>query len=338
VQHRNHTWQAWRDRYLKTLDNRSEEWKQAFTDQAQAILDGLNGEDNTMTTSTRTKRARSDESRDQHITLSTKKQRMHDPNRDKAARCPSPSKQLISEQEEAVQRPSFRALGASLSPPSGRSSSPEVIDLKNREGSVSASSYELDMDDLTIPEPEGGFATETQFQTQTGNQTRTQSSSSPPASSRNLDKQLPSIEESKPRPDQELVPDLADYDQNNDDENDKDEEAVPDFHTLYASFKSRGYSDAHIATALYATSANPDVLELVFEELEAGRGVPQDVKNVWTENDDKLLMIFEDYWGENIAKKSSIARKHGLTGCEWRRAFLKTMRLGNGALGGSTSH
>ena len=366
VQHPNHTWQAWRDRFLKTLNKRPEEWKEDFTYQAQDLLDDLNGRDKTVTTSTRTKRERSDEPWDQHGSI--KRKRVNDPSREDAkeepvgdantslrfttsslqaqarantkskttppsdASPPSPSSQLFAEQEEAAvaQRLSFRAPNTAPSQPTDRSSPPNVIDLtaQSSDDSGSASSDGDDMDDLLIPEPEGGFTPETEFQTQPKNQTQTQHPSSPPASSRNPDEPVPSSEESEPEQDPERAPDPAGYTQNHD----KDEKAVPDFQILYKYYKNRGYSDAHIATAFYATSANPDALKPVLEELEAGRGVPPDVKGVWTEEDDKLLMRFEHHWAENIVSESPVTRKHGLTECKWRRAFLETMRLGSGAV------
>ena len=366
AQHPNHTWQSWRDRYIKTLDKRPEEWKQNFTSQAQVLLGGSNGQGKTVTTSTSTKRARSNEPGNQHNTPSTKKQRVNDSSRDdteeepagdtnisgslqaqargntqpdttppiEAPRCPSPSSQLIAEQEETGQTFSFRAQDVPPSQPNDRSSPPQVIDLTNEslEGSGSASSDEDDMDDFLIPEPEGGFAPETQFPTQTQNQIQIQHPSSPPSSSGNPDEPLSSSEESERTLDPERALDPPDHTQNDDDESDKDEEAELDFHTLYAFYKNRGYSDARIATALHATSANPDVLELVLEELEAGRGVPQDVRGVWTEDDDTFLMSFKDYLGENVVTKSSVMRKHGLMRCEWRKAFLERMKLESGAL------
>lgn len=349
AQHPNHTWQAWRDRYLKTLDKRPEEWKRNFGAQAETLLGGLNSQDETVTTPTRTKRARSDEHKDQSsIPIrreSTKKQRVSGPNREdaeeelvsdanisswfrpdslqpqarrnslprttvpyKPPRGQSPSSQLISEQEEAAQRSSFQPQYAPIPRSTERSPSPELIDLVSQrtEDSDSALADEEDMDDLLLPEPEGGFAPEIQFQTQTQNQIQTQHPSSPPVPSWNPDESLPSSEESEPE---------------------------PNFHTLYTSYKNRGYSDPHIATAFHVTSANPKLLEPVLEELNAGRGVPQDRSGVWTEDDDELLMSLENDWDEVIATSRGpwIVRKHGLRGCDWRRAFLERMRLGNHA-------
>src|SRR5436190_561647 len=77
AQHPNHTWQAWRNRFLKTLDKRSEEWKQHFTSQAQVLLGGSNGQGKAVT-----KRARSNEPGDEHNTPNNKKKRVNDSSRE----------------------------------------------------------------------------------------------------------------------------------------------------------------------------------------------------------------------------------------------------------------
>jgi len=254
----------------------------------------------------------------------------------KAPRCPSPSSQLMAEQEEVEQRSPFRARDVAPSQPKGPSTHHVVIDLTNQslDNSSSDSSDEEDTDEFLMPEPEGGFPPEIEFEAKAQNQVQTQHPSSPPDLSWNIEEPLTSNEEFVPipvsNPKRARAPTLLT--QSDDDEIDKDEEAVPDFHTLYTSYKDRGYSDAHIATALYATSANPKALELVLEELEAGRAVPQDVSSVWTEeDDDKLLMISEGRWVGNFEARS-VVRKHGVMGCNWRKAFLERMRLGGDAL------
>jgi len=365
AQHPSHTWQSWRDRYLKILDKRPEEWKQDFTSKAQVLLGGSNGQGKTATTPIRTKRTRSNEPGDQHSASRIKNRRVNDSSSEdpeegsasdtnrtgslqtqvrgntlpktpppiEALRCSSPSSQLIAEQEEAAQNLTFRAQAVPSSQRRDRSSPRNLIDLTNEdlEGSGSDSSDEDDLD-FQIPEPEGGFSPETRVRTSPQNQRQTQHSSSHSASLWNHDESLTCNEESERTLVPERALDSADHTQNDDDESDQDEEAAPNFHDLYAYYKKCGYSDADIATAFYATSANPDVLEPVLEGLEAGNGVPQDMKTVWTEDDDKLLRSLEDSWGENVAMKSLVVRKHGLTECEWRMAFLERMRLGSSTL------
>ncbi|KAF2416704.1 hypothetical protein EJ08DRAFT_574196, partial [Tothia fuscella] len=68
---------------------------------------------------------------------------------------------------------------------------------------------------------------------------------------------------------------------------------------------AKGYSEQDVITACEATSGNRDLIELVLKSLRNGRGVPKDVRGVWSEEDDAHLQ------GSDARMIKRVEGKHG---------------------------
>lgn len=97
----------------------------------------------------------------------------------------------------------------------------------------------------------------------------------------------------------------------------------PTLQTFIDAFLAAGHAAADVVTALKATSTNVELAEAVIASLEAGQGVSESVKGVWTERDDRDV---ESGDGRNVQR---VAKKHGWEGpggVEGRIEFLRRWR------------
>ncbi|PGH17373.1 hypothetical protein AJ80_04828 [Polytolypa hystricis UAMH7299] len=78
--------------------------------------------------------------------------------------------------------------------------------------------------------------------------------------------------------------------------------------------------EMQILTALSCTSMDPDLADTVLEYLVAGKGIPEDMRGVWTEEDDKVA---ESVDGRAIGH---LIEKHGRESIEARFEYLALSR------------
>ena len=93
-------------------------------------------------------------------------------------------------------------------------------------------------------------------------------------------------------------------------------EAEADFEAFKDRWLALGYYEEHVQTALLATGCVEANFGEILESLLNGRGIPQNIKGVWTENDDEALEA-----GDDTIKFARVRRKHGVEGVEARRKF-----------------
>ena len=80
-----------------------------------------------------------------------------------------------------------------------------------------------------------------------------------------------------------------------------------------------GYTDDVVMEAMETTSLRIQNSALVMESMTSGKGIPNDIRGVWTKSDDAILMR-----GQQRDRKSfeAILSKHGKQQIEARRAYL----------------
>ena len=83
-----------------------------------------------------------------------------------------------------------------------------------------------------------------------------------------------------------------------------------------------GHSQQNVLRALECTSMDTDLAAKVLERLRKGKGVPRDVRGVWTESDDENLEATD------ARKLERLERKHGGEGVKTRWDFLRYYRAG----------
>jgi hypothetical protein len=105
-----------------------------------------------------------------------------------------------------------------------------------------------------------------------------------------------------------------------DEESETSSQAIDTFDDLAKPLLAKGYSLDSIFEAVHLTSANKVLLELLLEGLKVGHGIPQDVRGVWTEEDDADLQS-----GDSAAIQR-VERKHGRSGTEGWKTRLRFLR------------
>jgi hypothetical protein len=105
-----------------------------------------------------------------------------------------------------------------------------------------------------------------------------------------------------------------------DEEHETHSQAIETFDDLAKPLLTKGYALDSIFEAVHHTSANKVLLELVLKELKSGRGILQDVRGVWTEDDDTDLQS-----GHPMAIQR-VEGKHGRTGPEGWKTRLRFLR------------
>lgn len=96
--------------------------------------------------------------------------------------------------------------------------------------------------------------------------------------------------------------------------------AIEDVETFIARWSARGYQESNIVDALQMTCMDAPLAEIVFIDMESGRGVPKDIPGVWTEEEDAVLE------GTDARALKRLEIKHGWGWCERRLNFLKELR------------
>lgn len=84
--------------------------------------------------------------------------------------------------------------------------------------------------------------------------------------------------------------------------------------------KVRGHEESRVIDALKCTSMNLDLAELVLMHMKAGKGIPDDVPGVWTNEED------EQVEGGNARALRLLEAKHGWPACAARLQFLEDYR------------
>lgn len=95
-----------------------------------------------------------------------------------------------------------------------------------------------------------------------------------------------------------------------------------DFDSWYAQMQFRGFSEANIIRALKCASMNPEGARLILLEESAGKGFPNNVPGIWSEEEDRALE------SGNAPAIGALAKKHGWDECDARRQFLDDYRSG----------
>lgn len=83
---------------------------------------------------------------------------------------------------------------------------------------------------------------------------------------------------------------------------------------------AHNYSEASVINALKCTSMRPELAELVLLLEKAGKGLPNDVAGVWSEEEDRVVE------GSNARELKLLVEKHGWEEVEGRMRFLQDWR------------
>lgn len=93
-----------------------------------------------------------------------------------------------------------------------------------------------------------------------------------------------------------------------------------DIMTYIAFMVERGYSEQAVFEALQATSMRPELAEEVLWQQRQGRGFPQGLAGVWTQEEDRLVE------GGDAGAMRELEGKHGWEECMGRLEYLKEWR------------
>ncbi|CAG7941171.1 unnamed protein product [Penicillium salamii] len=101
---------------------------------------------------------------------------------------------------------------------------------------------------------------------------------------------------------------------------DDDISEIPDIDTWMDERLARGVNETHIFNALACTSMDPMMADKILKHLGAGKGIPRNVRGVWTAEDD------ECFQSEEYAKVQRALSKHGADAYKARWEYFRGAR------------
>ena len=81
----------------------------------------------------------------------------------------------------------------------------------------------------------------------------------------------------------------------------------------------RGHTKMDVTTALMGTTCNARLAEQVLKSMKMGKGIPRNMRGVWTQDDDEAL----NSGSTSLLRK--MGDKHGDDACDKRREFLEDL-------------
>lgn len=117
-------------------------------------------------------------------------------------------------------------------------------------------------------------------------------------------------------------PGSAEDDEDTEDPGEGAEDAIPDLDEWIDSRLRTGKAknERQVIKALRCTSMDPDLADQVLSYLVAGKGIPQDMRGVWTPEDDKCLE------GTDARNIDRLLKKHGTELYNRRFEYLEMVR------------
>ncbi|CAG8253084.1 unnamed protein product [Penicillium salamii] len=101
---------------------------------------------------------------------------------------------------------------------------------------------------------------------------------------------------------------------------DDDTSEIPDIDTWMDERLARGVNETYIFDALACTSMDPMMADKILKHLSAGKGIPRNVRGVWTAEDD------ECFQSEEHAKVQRALSKHGAEAYKARWEYFRGAR------------